>query len=226
MRGAGARVATGAALLGAVLLPQVVSSAYPGLHAWLIDHWALEWGLVAREPWRLFLSSLVQPRPGLVGTEWAFAIVVIPAAAALWPWWALLLGFWGADLVGTLPVLAGLRLAAAWSPLAADLVSEPDAGSSAGLFGLGVLVAWRLPRAVSFAVLGGIALFTAGRLVLFHRVFDVEHLIAVVATASVLGVTYGLPGRVTGSKGGGRRRRTFGERWGRREAGENGAARP
>lgn len=222
----GARLVAGAALLGAVLLPQVVSSANPGVHAWLVDHWALEWGLVAREPWRLFLSSLVQPRPGLVGTEWAFAIVVIPAAAALWPWWAPLLGFWGADLVGTLPVLAGLRLAALWSPLAADAVLAPDAGSSAGLFGLGVLVAWRLPRGASLAVLGGIALFVGGRLVVFHRVFDVEHGIAALVTALVLGVTYGPPGRVTGPKGGGRGRRTFGGRWGRREAGENGAVRP
>lgn len=201
------------------MLPQILSTAWSDLHPWLIAHWALTWELAWREPWRLVLSALVQPRPGLVGTEWALALVVIPAAAVRWPARALPLTFWGADLAGTLPVLGGLRLAAVWSPEAARLVAAPDVGSSAGLFGLGVLAAWRLPRAASLAVLGGIVLFTAGRLALFHRVFDFEHLLAVTATASLLRATQGPPG---GERGG----RTSGGRWGSPGEDESGAAHP
>ncbi|MEJ5222193.1 MAG: hypothetical protein WHT63_09325 [Tepidiforma sp.] len=184
-----------AGMLALVLAPQVVSQFRPGLHAWLIDHWALTWDLAWREPWRIVLSSLVQPRPGLVGTEWLFALAVVPAFAVLWPARLMPLGFWGADAAGTWPTLLGLRVAAEWSNHAARLLGDPDAGSSAGLFGLALMAAWRLPRTPAAGVVAGIVIFAAGRLAIFHRVFDIEHALAVGTVTLLLWLTQGPPGR-------------------------------
>jgi hypothetical protein len=193
-REAAGRLAPAALLLAAILGPQAASEFFPGLHPWLIDHWALTWAAAWREPWRLVLSPLVQPRPGLVGTEWMFALAVVPACSWLWRWPALAAGFWGADAAGTLPTLGALRVAAAWSDHADRLLQHPDSGASAGLFGLAVVAAWRLPAGIGRAVLAGVALFAAGRLALFHRTFDVEHALAIAATSAVLWAAAGPPG--------------------------------
>ncbi len=182
-------------MLALVLAPQVASEVRPGLHAWLIAHWALTWDLGWREPWRLVLSPLVQPRPGLVGTEWLFALAVVPASAWRWPARLLPVGFWGADAAGTWPTLLGVRIAAEWSDHAARLLEAPDAGSSSGLFGLALMAAWRLPPVPSAGAVAGIVVFVAGRLAVFHRLFDLEHALAVSAVMLFLWARQGPPGQ-------------------------------
>ncbi|MFC5004638.1 bifunctional lysylphosphatidylglycerol flippase/synthetase MprF [Dactylosporangium cerinum] len=156
----------------------------PDTHGQLIRHFGLAWrdlqnGLV----WRLVSSPLIQTEPGWVWSVVWLLLAFLPLAE-----WRLgsrrtVLIFFAADAVATLSVLLTLRLAAATgSTGAARLITERDAGSSAGSWALAAAVAWSLPgRARLLAVAGVLA--TLGVAVVTHRrLFDVEHLIAALVT--------------------------------------------
>jgi hypothetical protein len=85
--------------------------------------------------------------------------------------------FFGGDWLSTVPILLGLRLAAAGSGHAAELAATPDVGSSAGGWALAAALAWSSPpgrwrRLAVAAVLGGLTIVA----VTYHRLFDIQHL--------------------------------------------------
>ena len=136
----------------------------------------------------LVTAPLLQTSAGFAWSNLLLLAVVVPLAE-----WRLgsritPLVFFGGDWLSTVPVFLGLGLAAtAGNAQAAHLAATPDAGSSAGGWALAAALAWSLlpgrwRRVTVGAVLGGLAVVV----VVYHRLFDVQHLISATLVVTAL----------------------------------------
>lgn len=160
----------------------------PRLHGQLMRQYGISWGdLVRLQLWRLPTSQLLQTRPGWVTTNLLLLAAFLPLAE-----WRLrsartvaVLAL--ADWASTLSVLAGLRLAAALGdPGAAHLIAARDAGTSSALYAVAAATATSLPAGrARLAARGGLALWLGTALVVYHRLFDVQHAAAALAAVAL-----------------------------------------
>ena len=155
-------------------------------HRDLLRHIGLAWrDLAHAQLWRLPTSQLAETRPGFVWSNIALLLVVLPIAE-----WRLgtrrtVIVFFVGDWVSTLITLAGLRLAAPWSPSAAHILTVRDAGPSAGAWALATTIALTLrPPRLRRTVTAAVFAFLVAALVLHGRLFDVQHLLSAGAAAA------------------------------------------
>lgn len=168
------------------------------LHPLLLRHFGLAWPDLAHgQLWRLLTVPLIQSKPGFVWSMIVLLAVVLPLAE----WrlgsratsWVFLLGDW----VSTIPVLLALKAAAAAGiTTAATAISQRDAGSSSGAYALVTAALWTLPagriRRMAVSGLLGCLIIT---LIVFHRLFDLQHLLAAASTLAIVRLTTDAPGR-------------------------------
>lgn len=175
---------------GAMVWFMAATAGDAGYHATLVGHFALNWGdLAALQWWRVSLSSLVQEDPGFAAPILGL-LVVLPLAERRFGMLPTVALFLVCDAVSSVPTLALLQVAGdSGSATAAELASEPNLGSSAGL--LGLLAAWitALPRSrwqVASAAL--LALGLLAGIAVERELADVQHLLGAGAGA-MLGLT-------------------------------------
>lgn len=166
---------------------QVAGQFNPAVHGTLHSVFALDYGDVTHlRLQRLVMSPLVQTRPGFVGTVFWFALVLLP-------WLELTVGslgtavtFFLGDWISTLSTLGVLRATAAFGSFSAEhLLHQPDSGSSSGAFACAGALVVLGPRWLRFVGFLALAAFLAWRLLAFHRLYDVQHLLATL-TGSVI----------------------------------------
>ncbi|HEX3732374.1 MAG TPA: phosphatidylglycerol lysyltransferase domain-containing protein, partial [Mycobacteriales bacterium] len=184
------------AMFGLQLWISVVTMSHPEVHTQLMHHFGMAWQDVSHlQLWRLITSPLIPPSTGFVWINLFLIALGLPwAERRLGTRWALLV-FFGGDLLSTIPVLIGTRIAAAaGSSAAAEHVFRHDSGLSAGAWSLFAAVAWSLPRGMlrrgGMAIVLAILLF----MIAFDRhLFDIQHLVsacgvlAIFATIEALG---------------------------------------
>lgn len=155
----------------------------------LLRHFGLAWPDLAHgQLWRLVTAPLIQSKPGFVWSMIALLAVVLPLAewrlGSRQTSWLFLLGDWAS----TIPVLLALKAAAAAGiAAAATAINQRDAGSSSGAYALIAAALWTLPagrirRIAVSGLLGCLAII----LIVFHRLFDLQHLLSAVSTLAVL----------------------------------------
>ena len=170
----------------------MLSSAYdPQVHRQLIAAAGSSWELLAHgQLWRLLTSPVVQASPGLVWVNVVLGAVALPLAEArLGSRWTAV-GFFAGDLLGSVPVLLGTRLAAAvGSGTALDQLHEVDGGTSAGCWALIAAVVVLLP-AGPWRTRAGLLLAAVlvGGLLLDRGIADVQHAVSVAGVVAALTV--------------------------------------
>ncbi len=97
-------------------------------------------------------------------------------------------GLPGCDWLSTIPVLIGIRIAAAAGVTgAAAVLSERDAGSSSGSYALIAAAVLTIPMArIRWSLLGALLAGLAAVLVVYQRLFDLQHLLAATTTVVAL----------------------------------------
>ena len=174
----------------AVQLWLMLAGAYdPQVHRQLIAAAGSSWELLAHgQLWRLLTSPVVQASPGWVWVNIALGAVAFPLAESrLGSRWTAL-GFFAGDLLGSVPVLLGVRLAAATgSDSALAELHQVDGGSSAGSWALLAAVVVLLPagrrRTRAAAALAAVLVVA---LVLDHGIADVQHAASALGVVAVL----------------------------------------
>lgn len=178
-----------------------VSLAVGGLIIWLMTvtaidrdsyvgfkrHFGLGWhDLVRLHLWRLPTSQLIQTRAGYVWANVALCLVSLPIAEWVVKSRRTIVTFFIGDWVSTIPVLIGVRLAAAaGSASALDVIGHRDSGPSAGAWALVATVAMSLDNRVARrACTTATFAFLIGALIINRRLFDVQHLVSVIAVTS------------------------------------------
>jgi lysylphosphatidylglycerol synthetase-like protein (DUF2156 family) len=158
-----------------------VTAVDPASHAWLLRHLGLGWNdLMRLQWWRLPTSQLLQAKPGLVWSNVALLCIVVPIGEALLGTRLVVTLFFLGDWISTLLTMLGARLLVALgSGPAAQAALGRDCGSSSGAWAIAMGVTWALPRSRTRTTLLAAELgFLIGVLVLYGRLFDVQHLIA------------------------------------------------
>lgn len=149
-------------------------------HRWLFDHLAVSWtDLPGAGLWRLVTATFVQDKPGLRLS------ILVPLAALPVAEWRLGAGrtaaaFFIGDWMSSTATLAALRLGGALgSDAAMGAATAPQAGSSSATVAVIAALAAHTPdrrRRRFFQAALAVALL--GSLVLFHRLFEWEHVLA------------------------------------------------
>ncbi len=167
------------------------------LHHLLLRHFGLAWPDLAHgQLWRLLTATLIQSKPGFVWSMIAFLGVVLPLAewrlGSRQTSWVFLLGDWAS----TIPVLLALKAAAAAGVVAAaTAINQRDAGSSSGAYALVAAALWTLPAGrIRRIAVSGLLGCLAITLIVFHRLFDLQHLLSAAGTLAVLRLTTDAPG--------------------------------
>ncbi len=183
--------------LFAVSLWFMLSTAVePEIHGQLLRHFGLAWrDLLRFQWWRVATSPLVQTGSGLAWGNVVLLAVLPPLAE-----WRLgsrrsVVVFALSDWLSTLPVLLGVRLAAALgSDAAARTLLVRDGGSSSGTWGLAAALAWRLSgKRWRWPMIGALLAYQVVFMVWRHRLFDVQHAGAIMASVAV-SATFEHPG--------------------------------
>jgi membrane associated rhomboid family serine protease len=144
------------------------------------------------EWWRIVTSPVIEPRAGFVWTNLLLLVVVLPLAERRLHTLRTVTIFFVGDIVASLSILFVLRVAGSLGNDVALVNSMMrDAGPSAGCWALVAALATtiRAPRRrwiVTTALFVGLA----GAVIVFGRLFDVQHLMAA-ALGAILGVTWG-----------------------------------
>ena len=175
--------------LGALVIWfMAATNADPGLHHELLRHIGLAWrDLLHLQLWRLPTSQLAETTAGFVWSNVALLLISLPIAE-----WRLgtkrtVAVFFLCDWASTLTTLVALRLIRPWSPWAAHALTVRDAGPSAGAWALATTLALTLPSRRARQIVGGpLFVFLCTTLVVHHRLFDLQHLLA--ALAALAGV--------------------------------------
>jgi hypothetical protein len=191
----------------AVQLWLMLSSAYdPDVHAQLIAAAGSSWDLLAHgQLWRLLTSPVVQASPGLAWVNVLLAVVIPIAEARLGSRWTAV-GFFAGDLLGSVPVVVGVRLAAAaGSGDALRELHEVDGGSSAGSWALIAALVVSLPAGRWRRLAGAaLALGMVGGILLDQGIADVQHAVSVAGVVLVLTVGRRALERTRARRAGGR----------------------
>ncbi|MGZ4771580.1 MAG: bifunctional lysylphosphatidylglycerol flippase/synthetase MprF [Ilumatobacteraceae bacterium] len=174
------------ALIGVITWLMVVTRIDSDSHKTLLRAIGLGWhDLIRLQVWRLPTSQLMQTSPGLVWSIVALCFIAAPIAEWRAGTMKTVILFFLCDWVSTISVLIGTEIVG--SPTAQH-PSIRDAGSSSGAWALTFLVLStihdRRRRNVAFGVAGA---FLVTALVVHHRLFDVQHLVA--AAAALVGIS-------------------------------------
>ncbi len=175
----------------AVQLWLMLSSAYdPQVHQQLFLAAGSSWDLLTHgQVWRLLTSPVVQASPGLVWVNVLLLVVVPVAEARLGSRWTAV-GFFAGDLLGSVPVLLGTRVAAAlgFDPARLQL-HEIDGGTSAGSWALIAALVVTMPAGRWRRWAGAaLALCMVGGLALDQGIADVQHAVSVAGVVLLLTV--------------------------------------
>lgn len=166
-----------------------VTDGRPVMYQWLLARFGLGWSdLVRFQWWRLPTSQVMQTQQGWVWSNLLLCGIAVPVAE-----WRLRSArtaalFFLGDWVSTVPVLIGVRLAAAaGNPAALNVLAHRDGGPSSGAWALVLGVAMsidavRVRRVIVGVLLGGLTAAT----VLLHQLYDVQHLVSAVAVVAAL----------------------------------------
>jgi phosphatidylglycerol lysyltransferase len=176
------------ALFAIAVWLMAVTAVDPASHAWLLRHLGLGWNdLVRLQWWRLPTSQLLQAKSGFVWSNVALLGVVVPIGEALLGTRLVVALFFLGDWISTLLVMLGARLLVALGAgPAVQAALGRDCGSSSGAWAIALGVTWALPRSRTRTTLLACELgFLIGVLVLFGRLFDVQHLIAGLAGIAI-----------------------------------------
>jgi len=134
--------------------------------------------LATAQWWRLITDVLIQGQPGL---RWSILIPFLWVAVAEWHlgWWRTGTAFFVTDLVSTISTLVVLHIASAHSAWALQQATRFDSGSSAAIYGtLAMFCASR--RGPNSWIAPTLLVQTMVTIWLTnHRLFDVQHLIAI-----------------------------------------------
>lgn len=168
------------ALLPVLIGLEVATEVHPLWYPAVQRQMALNWeGFRHFELWRLVTSPLLQDRDGFAGGLMWLVIALVPPLELRARTAFVATVFYLGDWLSTVPVLIGLRVAAAFGNAAAErLAFRADSGSSSGAFACAAALAltvpgrWRVPGLL--AIFG----FLACRLALYHRLDDVQHTLA------------------------------------------------
>ncbi|SDF91071.1 phosphatidylglycerol lysyltransferase domain-containing protein [Klenkia brasiliensis] len=175
----------------AVQLWLMLSSAYdPQVHRQLILAAGSSWDLLLHgQVWRLLTSPVVQASPGLVWVNLLLMLVIPVAERRLGSRWTAV-GFFAGDLLGSVPVLLGTRVAAAlgFDPARLQL-HEVDGGTSAGSWALIAALVVTMPAGRWRRWAGAaLAVCMVGGLVLDQGIADVQHAVSVLGVVALLTV--------------------------------------
>ena len=136
-----------AVFLGVMLWLELASEYDPAVHRQLLAAAGSSWELLTRgQLWRLVTSPVVQSSPGLAWLNLLLGLTAFGLAEGRYGsrWTAV--GFFAGDLIGSIPVLLGVRaLAGLGSSTALAHLYLLDGGSSAGTWALLAAVSWGLP---------------------------------------------------------------------------------
>jgi hypothetical protein len=147
----------------------------------------LEW-------WRIATSPIIEPRAGFVWANLLLVVVVLPLAERRLRTMRTVTIFFIGDFVASVPMVFALHLAGALgNDVARVNAIMRDAGPSAGCWALIAALAvtvgaHRSRWIVSITILLGLA----AAVVVFHRLFDLQHLVAA-STGAVAGLALGPP---------------------------------
>jgi lysylphosphatidylglycerol synthetase-like protein (DUF2156 family) len=183
------------AMVGLTAWFSVATDLDPVFQHVLLERFGLAYRDLARvEWWRVPTSPVIEPRAGFVWTNIVLLALVLPIAERRLRTLRTVAIFFIGDFVASVPTLFVLRLAGVLGNDVARLDAfMRDAGPSAGCWALIAAVAvqigsrrWRW--IASAAVFGGLAV----AVVVFQRLFDVQHLVAA-GSGAVCGTVLGLP---------------------------------
>ena len=172
------------ALIGVITWLMVVTRIDPDGHKPLLRAIGLSWhDLIRLEVWRLPTSQLMQTRPGLVWSIVALCFIAAPIAEWRAGTTKAIIMFFLCDWVSTITVLIGEQIVHG----AAAHPSVRDAGSSSGAWALTMLVLSTIAnRRLRTTALGVASAFLVTALVVHHRLFDVQHLVAAAAALTII----------------------------------------
>jgi len=168
-------------MLGLALWLTLATSLDHRIQRVLVGTFGLSWpDLRHAEVWRVLSSSLISPRAGVVWSNLLLLAVVLPLAERRFGTARTVLAFFAGDITASAIALVLLRVAAALGshPAALDLVAR-DVGQSAGAWSVAAALAVATTRPRARVVwIGVVAFVLVGQLVVFHRLFDLQHVIA------------------------------------------------
>ena len=159
----------------------------------LLRRFGLAWrDLLHLELWRLPTSQLLQPHPGFVWTNVVLIVALVPWAERRLGTWRTAATFFFGDWISTILVLIGIRLSSGLGYAHAhELLRVRDSGASSGTWALAAAIAWTLPRGrVRTTAVVGVFTVLAGALVVDHRLFDLQHLLAAVGAIALVEVSH------------------------------------
>jgi membrane associated rhomboid family serine protease len=143
------------------------------------------------EWWRVVTSPVIEPRAGFVWTNLLLLAVVLPLAERRLHTMRTVAIFFLGDIVASLSILFVLRVAGSLGNDVALVNSMMrDAGPSAGCWALvaALAITIRAPRR-RWIVTTTLFVGLAGAVIVFERLFDVQHLVAA-ALGAIVGVAW------------------------------------
>jgi lysylphosphatidylglycerol synthetase-like protein (DUF2156 family) len=183
------------AMIGLTVWFSLATSLDPVFQHVLLQRFGLSYRDLTRlEWWRITTSPIIEPRAGFVWANLLLVVVVLPLAERRLRTMRTVTIFFIGDFVASVPVVFALHLAGALgNDVARVNAIMRDAGPSAGCWALIAALAvtvgarrWRW--ILSITILLGLAV----AVVVFHRLFDLQHLVAA-STGAVTGLALGPP---------------------------------
>ena len=173
------------AVMGVMGISQVDKDSFGRVRAALAYNWADLFGRFQFQ--RLITATFVQDHAGIRPS-----IVGLLALLGLTEW---ILGtkrlafiFFVGDIASSVATLAAVRVAELLgSGNVRDLLTTRDGGTSSAMFAalVAAAIAIRAPRRRRAAI-GGLVVFLVGAVLMFHRFFDVQHLVAGMTGAGLI----------------------------------------
>ena len=172
------------ALIGVITWLMVVTRIDSDSHKTLLRAIGLSWhDLIRLQVWRLPTSQFMQTSPGLVWSIVGLCFIAAPIAEWRAGTTKAIAMFFLCDWVSTITVLIGDQIVRG----AAAHPSLRDAGSSSGAWALTMLVLSTITnRRLRNAGLGVASAFLVTALVVHHRLFDVQHLVAAATALAII----------------------------------------
>ena len=183
------------AMVGLTLWFSVATNLDPVFQHVLLQRFGLSYRDLTRlEWWRVPTSPIIEPRAGFVWANLVLLVLVLPFAERRLRTLRTVAIFFVGDLIASVPLLFALRLAGVLGNDVARLNAiMRDAGPSAGCWALIAALAVTIP-ARRWRWIASIAVFVclATAVAVFHRLFDVQHLLAAL-TGAIAGIALGTP---------------------------------
>ena len=175
------------AMLGLALWLTLATGLDRRIQRVLVGTFGLSWPDLRRaELWRIATTSLISPRAGFVWSNLLLLAVVLPLAERRFGTARTALAFFAGDVTASAVALVCLRIAAALGSHtgALGLVTR-DVGQSAGAWSVAAALAVATRRPRRGVWIGVVAFVLVGQLVVFHRLFDLQHVVAALVGAGL-----------------------------------------